>query len=692
MCLNNGSRHVMIRCLVGFDQDQGTRSFKKEHGPTYTEGDCFTLLPRKSLRTYRMSKRRVPLSLADLKRKKDEEEARAARPVFLTKDERQQAALERLKKQREEEKAALRADRDLHEVNERVGNGRTRRDYDANGNARRSAKRPRTRFENSVDDGLREQQEGIDSRELEEIRRHYMRIPEKKKPDVKGQTERNRFRYDWDHSEDTMAGEDGYRMQLRKQTASATLQFGRGKIGGMSDVLASAKRKGKTSYLYDTRHWSQKRRSEMTNRDWRIFREDFVISFRASNAPAPNPARSWDETGLPHSLLRLVRDVARYDKPSPIQMATIPIGLEKRDCIGLAETGSGKTAAFVLPMLVHITSMPRMTKEIALRGPYALILAPTRELALQIEAEAQKFAHPLGYRLVHVIGGQGLEEQASSLQDGCEIVVCTPGRMVDLLSKQMAALGNCNYLILDEADRMIDMGFEQPLSEILDSMPMFDPEGSNRRQTFMFSATMSPPVERIAKTYLHDPVIVSVGETGKAADNINQRVEYFTTENRRRERFIDLVETLQPPILVFVNTKGGCEMVSRLLEGGSRVRPVIMHSGKSQDQREKTLEGFRTGRYPVLIATDVVGRGIDIKGIRNVVNFELPKAIEPYTHRIGRTGRAGDKGTAWSLATEADVDLFGPLSHLLEQAGAKVPREIAKAAGQSGRGFRAITD
>jgi len=377
---------------------------------------------------------------------------------------------------------------------------------------------------------------------------------------------------------------------------------------------------------------------------------------------------------------------AKYEKPSPIQMASIPIALRKRDCIGLAETGSGKTAAFVLPMLVHISAMPEMTRQIASRGPYALILAPTRELALQIEAEARKFATPLGYRVVHVIGGQGMDEQAISLQKGCEVVVCTPGRMVDLLSRQMAALGNCNYLIMDEADRMIDMGFEPQVTEILDSMPVSYDEG-DRRQTFMFSATMSPAIERMAKNYLQDPVIVSVGETGKAADNVYQKVEYFTTENRKRSRFLELLETLESPILVFVNTKGGCEMVSRFVESNSGIRPVIMHSGKSQEQREKSLEGFKTGRYRVLIATDVVGRGIDIKGVRHVINFELPKTIEAYTHRIGRTGRAGEKGTAWSLATEADTDIFAPLCNMLEQGGAHIPNEIARDAARSGRGF-----
>ena len=257
--------------------------------------------------------------------------------------------------------------------------------------------------------------------------------------------------------------------------------------------------------------------------------------------------------------------------------------------------------------------------------------------------------------------------------------------MVDLLSKQMAALGNCKYLVLDEADRMIDMGFEPQVMEILSNMP------SGKRQTFMFSATMSPSIERLSKNYLQDALMVTVGETGKAADNVHQRVEYFTNEGRRRERFIKLLETLQPPILVFMNTRSGCEMILRYVEANSDVQAVIMHSGKNQEQRGKTLEGFRSGRHKVLIATDVVGRGIDIKGIRNVINFELPKSIEAYTHRIGRTGRAGEKGTAWSLATDADVELFGALVDLLKKSGAQIPDVLARAQSTHGA-MRAITD
>lgn len=616
--------------------------------------------------------RRVPLSLAKLKERREERGSGVSRPKFLNRAERQRAALERLDKKRQDEKAARRSALPFFQ------NGN---DYHQHSHDARPSKRPRQAADAEISS------DNLDEKELDAIRRHYMKLPaERTKGSMKKNPERGRFKFDWDEEEDTHEDGDALRVEIRKQSDSA-LRLRRGKLGNMSDMLHK-RASQKTAYLRDTRHWSQKKRIEMTDRDWRIFREDYMISIRAAGRKAPNPARSWEETGLPIDVLRLVEVVARYDKPSAIQMATIPIGLEERDCIGLAETGSGKTAAFVLPMLVHISRRPPMTPDIAARGPYALILAPTRELALQIDIEARKFAEEMGFRVVHVIGGQGLDEQVGLLGAGCEIVVCTPGRMVDLLGRQMAVLGNCEYLILDEADRMVDMGFEPQLNEILEAMPR-----GSKRQTFMFSATMSPAVERIAKTYLRDPIIVSVGDAGKAADNIHQNVEYFATENRRRERFLELLETLEAPILVFVNTKGGCEMVSRLVEANSSVRPGIMHSGKSQAQREKTLEGFKTGRYKVLIATDVVGRGIDIKGIRHVVNFELPKTIEAYTHRIGRTGRAGEKGTAWSLATEADVDLFGPLSQLLGKAGAQVPREIMReAGGRGGRGFRPITD
>lgn len=624
---------------------------------------------------------RLPVSLAQLKRKRDEQERNAARPVFLSRQQRENPLLKRQRPGRAN--SAFPPPHDA--INSKLFSkkGSEPEDVLAQPNYVRKAAGTFVASSRSRVDPA----------------------------------DRNRFRFEWDANDDTLLQENDEFRMLRSDVAPL-IHGSRSRSGSSTQQF---ERPSRLSHKRDddTRHWSQKRRDEMTERDWRIFREDFSITNRSANAlldtksmdkessrqnvqksnhstGVPYPARNWDETGLSQVLLRLVRNVAKYDKPSPIQMAAIPISLAQRDCIGLAETGSGKTAAFVLPILMELEGLPRLRGTSAAGGPYAIVLAPTRELALQIDSEARKFGNALGIRVVSIIGGQPLDVQASSLEVGCEMVVCTPGRMVDLLSKQMAVLENCMYVVLDEADRMMDMGFEPQVAEVLDAIPADIKESQNgkkRRQTFMFSATMGGSVERLARRYLHEPVVIAVGETGKAADNVRQHIEYFPTENSRRERFVRLVDSLEAPILVFVNTRGGCEMVQRIVEERCIARSAVMHSGRSQDQREATLERFKSGRFSVLIATDVVGRGIDIKGVRNVINFELPKTIEAYTHRIGRTGRAGEKGSAWSLATEADSDLFGALCEMLKQNRAEIPPELSDSRSvRRHGGARNITD
>jgi ATP-dependent RNA helicase DDX23/PRP28 len=720
-------------------------------------------------------RRRVPLSLEALRKKREAEAAAGAKLVFVPKDARkpelatpavplvsnsylshhaphsQLAAAERTSRLSPRTSPALTvalsaARPPAQRKNRRAGNFVSRYAPAAGSVASDDVPRKRLRAPEiiPVDSAAASVLES-EERERDAIRKHYM--PEERGFGERPRSlpahfkhgEKSRFRFDWGADEDTdLDAQDSLYSKLRSETLVSSLQFGRGGLGGMHDVqpfpgvTGGAHRGGAplVSSLRDTRHWSDKKREEMTERDWAIFREDHAISLRGGALAAARPARNWDETGLPREILRLVRDVAGYAKPSPIQMATIPIGLRRRDLIGLAETGSGKTAAFVLPMLVHIRQMPAMTAELASQGPYALVLAPTRELVLQIEAETRKFAAPLGLRVTAVIGGQGLEEQGMVLQAGCEIVICTPGRMVDLLSRRLAALGNCNYLILDEADRMIDMGFEPQVQEILSSMPELDRKRTRKRarvsdgaesrhsghglevcgceefddgesadktlngtrQTFMFSATMSPAIERLARDYLSIPMIITIGETGKAAEAVDQRVEFLTSEGQKRDRLVRLIRSLDPPVIVFANTKKGCEDVARLIELGTGMRPVVLHSGKSQDQREESLDGFKAGRFGILVATDVVGRGIDIKGVNHVVNYELPTTIAPYTHRIGRTGRAGRTGIAWSLATAADSDIFSDLKHHLEQAGARVPPAIARHDSGRASGLRPIID
>ncbi|KAH0886754.1 hypothetical protein HID58_062850, partial [Brassica napus] len=415
----------------------------------------------------------------------------------------------------------------------------------------------------------------------------------------------------------------------------------------------------------------KRRLEEMSERDWRIFREDFNISYKGSKIP--RPMRSWEETG--------------YKKPSPIQMAAIPLGLQQRDVIGIAETGSGKTAAFVLPMLAYISRLPPMSEENETEGPYAVVMAPTRELAQQIEEETVKFAHYLGFRVTSIVGGQSIEEQGLKITQGCEIVIATPGRLIDCLERRYAVLNQCNYVVLDEADRMIDMGFEPQVAGVLDAMPSSNLKPENEeeeldekkiyRTTYMFSATMPPGVERLARKYLRNPVVVTIGTAGKATDLISQHVIMMKESEKffRLQKLLD--ELSDKTAIVFVNTKKNCDSIAKNLDkAGYRV--TTLHGGKSQEQREISLEGFRAKRYNVLVATDVVGRGIDIPDVAHVINYDMPKHIEMYTHRIGRTGRAGKSGVATSFLTLHDTDVFYDLKQMLVQSNSAVPPELAR--------------
>jgi len=376
-----------------------------------------------------------------------------------------------------------------------------------------------------------------------------------------------------------------------------------------------------------------------------------------------------------------------YANPSPIQRAAIPLGLKQLDVIGIAETGSGKTAAFVLPMLAYILRQPPMTEDNCGDGPYAVVLAPTRELAQQIEEETVKLAHYTSFKSVSIVGGQSIEEQGVKLRRGCEIVVATPGRLIDCLERRYAVLNQCNYVVLDEADRMIDLGFEPQVNGVLEAMPSASlkpedegaqlDEGRVYRTTYMFSATMPPAVERIARKFLRRPVVVTIGSVGMATDSVTQRV-IMLKENEKPHRLdseLDMVA--EKRVIVFVNTKRQCDVVHRHLEHAG-YRCGVLHGGKTQDQREAAIAGFRGDAYNVLIATDVAGRGIDVPDVALVVNYDMPNTIEAYTHRIGRTGRAGKRGQAITFLTLADSEVFFDLKRLLEASKAPVPAELAR--------------
>lgn len=514
-----------------------------------------------------------------------------------------------------------------------------------------------------------------------------------------------KFNFEWDGSDDTSV--DHNPIYASKHNA---LLYGRGKIGGFTDQGRSldyhkaltkidperaSQLSTKTSAesqkrMWDDRHWTEKDLKDMRERDWRILKEDFSIQMKGGQLA--QPLRSWKDAQFPEEISKAIQSVG-YTEPTPIQRATIPIGLQCRDIMGIAETGSGKTASFVLPMLVYISSLPPINDRNKNDGPYAIVLAPTRELAQQIEIETRKFASVLGMTVVSMVGGHAIEEQSFNLRDGAEILIATPGRLLDCLDRHVLVLTQCTYLVMDEADRMVDLGFEEQLNQILDALPAHNmkpdstdaeqPEkmsvllGNQRyRQTVMFSATMPVSVEKLARKYLRRPATVIVGNAGQVVDTVEQRVELINGEEKKKRRLEEVLNSgeFDRPVIVFVNTKKNCDILSKHLSSIGW-NAVILHGGKSQDQREASLAKLRSGEADALVATDLAGRGIDIRDVSLVINFNMSKTIEDYVHRIGRTGRAGKNGVALTFISDSDEELFYPLKLVLKNAS-NVPSAI----------------
>lgn len=639
-------------------------------------------------------KRKEPLSLEEVLKKTKEAQEAAKRPVFLTKQQRQDAALKR----REEEVSKQRQGY----IPRPVVPDRSRRRHHED----RSTKQERPQVQSQ-----REKE-----KELELIKQQYLG-QEKIKKRVLKPSEKFRFNFDWDVGDDTSRDLNplynnpheaaplfgrGMRagMDRREQKKEATtrelalLQSSRNAAGLESkDSRKTNKERPVEADMYNLtdmknqQHWSEKPRELMSDRDWRIFKEDFSISFKGSGSAPILPIRNWEEAELAEELAKGIKRMG-FKKPSPIQMAAIPIGMQGRDLIGIAETGSGKTAAFVIPLLHYIMRQPPMTDLNEGDGPYAVILAPTRELAQQIEEETVRLGHYTNYRVCSVVGGQSIEDQGFKLRSGCEIVIATPGRLIDCLERRYAVLNQCNYVVLDEADRMIDMGFEPQVIGVLDAMPSSNLKPENEdvedsvlvyRTTHMFSATMPTAVERLAKKYLRRPIVVTIGTAGRATENVSQRV-LIMKENEKELRLEQEMEALnEKRAIVFVNTKNKCDVVYRRLEAMG-FSCTVLHGGKTQDQRESSIKGFRDDTFNILIATDVAGRGIDVADVALVINYDMPSNIEMYTHRIGRTGRAGRKGVAISFLTlsEPEHQILYDLKKVLEDGRALVPPELAR--------------
>ncbi len=354
-----------------------------------------------------------------------------------------------------------------------------------------------------------------------------------------------------------------------------------------------------------------------------------------------------------------------FEAPTPIQARAIPPALEGRDVIGCAATGTGKTAAFLLPIIERLLHRPRSGGP---RGPRALVLAPTRELALQIGDEAQRFAGDQAIRSAVVIGGVGMNPQADAFRANVEIIVATPGRLKDHLDRRSAFLEGVEVLVLDEADRMLDMGFRPQLDYIVARLP-------RARQTMLFSATMAGEVAEFASKHLRDPVRVEVARSGDTNARATQQV-FLVGHEDKLALLCALLAADDSSTLVFTRTKRRADRVAKGLQAAGH-KCAVIHADRSQGQRRHALEGFKDGTYRVLVATDIAARGIDVEEIGHVINFDLPHVPEDYVHRIGRTARNQASGRASSFAAPDEHDLLRNIEKLTRTpvARAAVPRE-----------------
>ncbi|GAA6108258.1 DEAD-box helicase 3 X-linked a isoform X1 [Tachysurus ichikawai] len=424
------------------------------------------------------------------------------------------------------------------------------------------------------------------------------------------------------------------------------------------------------------------------------------IPVEATGSNCPGPIENFHDVDMGEIIMGNI-NLSRYTRPTPVQKHAIPIIKAKRDLMACAQTGSGKTAAFLLPVLSQIyTDGPGEALQASKTSgqdngkygrrkqyPISLVLAPTRELALQIYDEARKFAYRSRVRPCVVYGGADIGQQIRDLERGCHLLVATPGRLVDMMERGKIGLDYCNYLVLDEADRMLDMGFEPQIRRIVeqDTMP---PKGL--RQTMMFSATFPKEIQILARDFLEEYIFLAVGRVGSTSENITQKV-VWVEESDKRSFLLDLLnatvipsevqenatETPERPgkdslTLVFVETKKGADALEDFLYREGYACTSI-HGDRSQRDREEALHQFRSGHCPIMVATAVAARGLDISNVKHVINFDLPSDIEEYVHRIGRTGRVGNLGLATSFYNDKNSNITKDMLDILVEAKQEVP-------------------
>ena len=362
----------------------------------------------------------------------------------------------------------------------------------------------------------------------------------------------------------------------------------------------------------------------------------------------------FDALGLDPQILSALKDQG-YTTPTPIQAQSIPILLEGSDLLGTAQTGTGKTAAFIIPIIQHLLTQPKDHR----RKIKALVVTPTRELALQVGENAKRYSRNTGLRTTVIFGGVGQKAQVDQLRSGVDILIATPGRLLDLEDQRYADLRHISHFVLDEADQMLDMGFIHDIRKLLKILP-------NKRQSLFFSATMPKSITDLSAQILRPNYkSVRIAVEKPTADRVSQCI-YYVSKKEKPALLLHLLNELSGAVLVFGRTKHGCDKVVRILQKGG-VSAAAIHGNKSQNARQKALKSFKSGDIRVLIATDIAARGIDISGLEHVVNYELPNISETYVHRIGRTGRADASGSSVSFCSADERGYLKDIEQLIAQ-------------------------
>jgi ATP-dependent RNA helicase RhlE len=372
---------------------------------------------------------------------------------------------------------------------------------------------------------------------------------------------------------------------------------------------------------------------------------------------------TFEELGLAPPILRAVQEEG-YTEPTPVQAQAIPLIIQGRDVKASAQTGTGKTAAFTLPILHRLAAMANNSPSPAMHPVRALIIAPTRELAVQVEESVRTYGRHLPLRTLCVYGGVNIDSQIKTLLGGVEILVATPGRLLDHVQQRTVNFGSVQFLVLDEADRMLDMGFLPDIRRILMLLPP-------QRQNLLFSATFPDEIKRLCDSLLKDPAVIQVASRNTAAETVRQ-VVYLVDSRKKRELLVHLIKNQGiKQALIFCSTKLSTSRLAVALHKEG-IPAAAIHGDKSQQQRTEALDAFKKGEVGILVATDVAGRGIDIDNLPHVINFELPPSAEDYVHRIGRTGRAGAEGDAISLVSEEEMRQLADIERLIKRT---LPRE-----------------